>query len=152
MLCFLETYIEIKNNLKQYLRGHFIVQGEGGGGFTKLFLQWKMTKISDKSADNQSEARISVAYYKNCHLSLMTSFVKRGPDGVTCLPREIKTTPKDAIQHKLLLHEKVTFGGRVKQNKTKQNQKSLALIMGSKTNSTFFFYIWHVFHVNVCTW
>ena len=35
-----------------------------------------MTKISDKSADNQSEARISVAYNKNCHSSLMTSFVK----------------------------------------------------------------------------
>ena len=34
-------------------------------------------KTSDKSADNQSEARISVAYNKICHLSLMTSFVKR---------------------------------------------------------------------------
>ena len=39
-----------------------------------------MTKTSDKSADTQSEARISVAYNKNCHLSLMTSFVKRPPD------------------------------------------------------------------------
>ena len=39
-----------------------------------------MTKISDKSADNQSEARISVAYNKYCHLSLMTSFVKCPPD------------------------------------------------------------------------
>ena len=39
-----------------------------------------MTKVIDKSADNQSEARISVAYNKNCHLSLMTSFVKRPPD------------------------------------------------------------------------
>ena len=39
-----------------------------------------MTTISDKSADNQSEARISLAYNKNCHLSLMTSFVKWGPD------------------------------------------------------------------------
>ena len=38
-----------------------------------------MTNISDKSANNQSEARISVAYTKNCHLSLMTSVVKRGP-------------------------------------------------------------------------
>ena len=38
-----------------------------------------MTKISDKSADNQSKARISVAYNKNCHLSLMESFVKRPP-------------------------------------------------------------------------
>ena len=36
-------------------------------------------KCSAKSADNQSEARISVAYNKDCHLSLMTSFVKRGP-------------------------------------------------------------------------
>ena len=44
--------------------------------FHKAFFQWQMTKISDKSADNQSEARISVAYNKNCHLSLMTSFVK----------------------------------------------------------------------------
>ena len=40
---------------------------------------WKMTNIRDKCADNQSEARISVAYNKNCHLSLMTSFVKRPP-------------------------------------------------------------------------
>ena len=38
-----------------------------------------MTKISDKSADNQSEARISVAYNKVCYMSLMTSFVKRHP-------------------------------------------------------------------------
>ena len=38
-----------------------------------------MTKISDKSVDNQSEARISVAYNKNCHSSLMTSFVKHPP-------------------------------------------------------------------------
>ena len=38
-----------------------------------------MTKASEKSADNQSEARISVAYNKNCHLSLMTSLVKRPP-------------------------------------------------------------------------
>ena len=35
-----------------------------------------MTKISEKSADNLSEPRISVAYNKNCHLSLITSFVK----------------------------------------------------------------------------
>ena len=33
-----------------------------------------------KSSDNQSEARISVAYNRNCHLSLMTSFVKHPPD------------------------------------------------------------------------
>ena len=40
-----------------------------------------MTKIIDKSADNQSEARISVpvAYNKDCHLSLMKSFVKQAP-------------------------------------------------------------------------
>ena len=49
---------------------------QSGGRFTKPFFQWQMTKFSDKSADNQSEARISVAYNKNCHLSLMTSFVK----------------------------------------------------------------------------
>ena len=36
-----------------------------------------MTKISDISADNQSEARISVAFNKNCHLSLITNFVKK---------------------------------------------------------------------------
>ena len=30
----------------------------------KAFFQWQITKISYKSADNQSEARISVAYYK----------------------------------------------------------------------------------------
>ena len=47
--------------------------------FHKAFFQWQMTKISDKSADNQSEARISVAYNKNCHLSLMTSFMKHPP-------------------------------------------------------------------------
>ena len=38
-----------------------------------------MTKISDKSADNQSEARISVAYNKNFHLAMMTIFVKHPP-------------------------------------------------------------------------
>ena len=48
-------------------------------GVSQSFFQCQMTNISDKSADNQSEARISVAYNKNCHLSLMTSFVKRGP-------------------------------------------------------------------------
>ena len=46
--------------------------------FYEAFFQWKMTNISDKSADNQSEVRILVAYNKNCHLSLMTSFVKWG--------------------------------------------------------------------------
>ena len=46
------------------------------GPFHKAYFQWQITKISDKSADNQSETRISVAYNKNCHLSLMTSFVK----------------------------------------------------------------------------
>ena len=35
-----------------------------------------MTETSDNSADNQSQARISVVYNKNWHLSLMTSFVK----------------------------------------------------------------------------
>ena len=49
------------------------------GVFHKAFFQWQMTKISDKSADNQSETRISVAYNNNCHLSLMTSFVKHPP-------------------------------------------------------------------------
>ena len=43
-----------------------------------------MTKISDKSADDQSEARISVAHKKNCHLSLISSFVKH-PLGVNAL-------------------------------------------------------------------
>ena len=32
--------------------------------FHKAFFQWQMTKISDKSADNQSQANISVAYTK----------------------------------------------------------------------------------------
>ena len=54
-----------------------------GTRFTKSFFQWQMTQISDKPTDNQSEARISVAYNKNCHLPLMKSFVKRPPD-VTC--------------------------------------------------------------------
>ena len=44
-----------------------------------LFTMTNEKKISDKSADNQSEARISVAYNKNCHLSPMTSFVKHPP-------------------------------------------------------------------------
>ena len=38
--------------------------------FHKVFFQWQMTKISDKSADNQSEARISLAYITKtviCH-------------------------------------------------------------------------------------
>ena len=39
-----------------------------------------MTKISNKSTDNQSEAMISLANNKICHLSPMTSFVKWGPD------------------------------------------------------------------------
>ena len=38
-----------------------------------------MTKNSDNSANNQSEAKISLAYNRNCHLSLMTRFVKRPP-------------------------------------------------------------------------
>ena len=38
-----------------------------------------MAKISDKSDDNQSEARISVAYNTNCHLSLMKICVKHPP-------------------------------------------------------------------------
>ena len=46
---------------------------------THLKSLFSMTKISDKSVDNQSEARISVTYNKNCHLSLMTSFVKCPP-------------------------------------------------------------------------
>ena len=41
-------------------------------------------KINDKSGDNQSEARISVAYNKDCHLSPMTSFVKRVPEVMFC--------------------------------------------------------------------
>ena len=43
-----------------------------------------MTKTSDKSADSQSETRISVAYNKNCHLSLMTSLVKLFISSSTC--------------------------------------------------------------------
>ena len=37
--------------------------------FHKAFFQRQMTKISEKSADNQSEARITVAYNKTviCH-------------------------------------------------------------------------------------
>ena len=59
---------------------HHLGGGGGGGGFTKPFFNDRqMTKISDKSADNKSEGRISVAYNKNCHSSLMTSFVKRPP-------------------------------------------------------------------------
>ena len=49
--------------------------------FHKAFFQWQMTQISDKSVDNQSEARILVAYNKNCQLSLMTSCVKH-PQGI----------------------------------------------------------------------
>ena len=41
------------------------------------FFNDRRKKNSDKSVDNQSEAWISVAYNKNCHLSLMTSYVKR---------------------------------------------------------------------------
>ena len=51
---------------------------------------------SDKSADNQSEARISVAYNTNCHLSLMTSFVK-------CPPRPCLT--KSSYQSQLCTQE-----------------------------------------------
>ena len=47
--------------------------------FHKAFFQWQMTKISDESVDNQSEARISVACNKNCHLSLMTRFCETPP-------------------------------------------------------------------------
>ena len=48
-----------------------------------------MTKFSDISANDQSEARISVAYNKNCHLSLMTSFVKRPlGESMFLLPKE----------------------------------------------------------------
>ena len=52
-----------------------------GTRFTKPFFNDKWRgKNSDKSADNQSEARISLANYnKNCHLSLMTSFVNWVP-------------------------------------------------------------------------
>ena len=49
------------------------------GPVSQSLFQWRMTQISDKSADNQSEASVSVAYNKYCHLSLMTSFVKRAP-------------------------------------------------------------------------
>ena len=49
-----------------------------GGVFTKPFFNDQLTKIIDKSADNQLDARIPVAYNKNCHVSLMTSFVKWG--------------------------------------------------------------------------
>ena len=55
---------------------HYCHQGPISQG---LFLM-KNEKIGDKSANNQSEARISLAYNKNCHLSLMTSFVKWGPE------------------------------------------------------------------------
>ena len=68
----LEIFFQAKIEMSE-----FIVQG--WEPFHKAFFQWQMTKISDKSADNQSEARIS-AYNKDCHLSLMTSFVKQGPD------------------------------------------------------------------------
>ena len=47
--------------------------------FHKAFFQWQVTKISDKSADNQSEARISVAYNLNCHLSLTDKFCETPP-------------------------------------------------------------------------
>ena len=43
-----------------------------------------MTNISDKSADIKpirSKDFSSLQYNKNCHLALMTSFVKRPPDG-----------------------------------------------------------------------
>lgn len=54
-------------------------QGQGGapGKFCtlcwfQLLFQWQMTKIRDKSADNQW-ARISVAYNKNCHLPIVNN-------------------------------------------------------------------------------
>ena len=50
------------------------------GPVSQSLFSMTMTNISDKSFDNQSEARISVAYNNNCHLSLMTSFVKHPPD------------------------------------------------------------------------
>ena len=54
--------------------------------FHKAFFQSQMTKISDKSVDNQSQASISVAYNKNCYLSLMTSFVSMHHKCVFFLP------------------------------------------------------------------
>ena len=45
-----------------------------GAGFTKPL-------FNDKSADSQSEARISVAYNKNCHLSLMRQVLWNYPLG-----------------------------------------------------------------------
>lgn len=47
--------------------------------FTIPFFRWKITKIISKSADNQSEVKISLAYDKNSRLSLIKSLVKRGP-------------------------------------------------------------------------
>ena len=38
-----------------------------------------MTKISDKPADNQSEARISVAYNKNLSFVTDDKFCEKGP-------------------------------------------------------------------------
>ena len=50
------------------------------GLFHKAIFQWQMTKISDKFADNQSNAMISVDYNSDCNLFLITSFVKKVPD------------------------------------------------------------------------
>ena len=57
----------------------FNLPSETRDPFHKAFFQWQMTNISDKSDDNQSEARISITYNNNCHLSLMTCFVKHPP-------------------------------------------------------------------------
>ena len=48
-------------------------------GFHKAFFQWQMIQISDKSADNQSEARISVAYNKNCQFVTDDKFCETPP-------------------------------------------------------------------------
>ena len=81
------------------------------GGVSQSLFSMTMTKICDKSANNQSEARISVAYNKDCHLSLMTSFGKRAPEHeilknkIVCIER-IDFFYKEVITY-MYHHEKI---------------------------------------------
>ena len=52
-----------------------------------------MINVYDKFALSQSDATISVAYNSYCHLFLMTSFMKRGPEGFLLLYFTTELTP-----------------------------------------------------------
>ena len=49
------------------------------GGVSQSLFSWQITKTSDKSADNQSEARISVAYNIHCHFVADDKFCETPP-------------------------------------------------------------------------